>query len=74
MTETLSALTKVITFGPTILVLLEFQFSRLRADFGVYFMLEAYSDKLTFYLAEKNAGKLVRERRNQNSKSAKILR
>jgi len=33
---------KVITFRPTILVLLEFQFLRQRADFIVYIMLEAY--------------------------------
>jgi len=52
-------------------MLLEFQFLRLRANFGVYFMLEAYSK---FVLGRKNAGKFIREGRNQNSDSAKIFR
>jgi len=55
-----------------ILVLLKFQCQRLRAKFGVYFMLEAYID-LKFVLRGKNASKFIRERRNQNSKSAKIF-
>jgi len=35
-------------------VLLEFQFLRLRANFGVYFMLEADFDMLSLYLVLEN--------------------
>jgi len=52
--ETLSC--KVITFRP-VLVLIEYQFQRLRANIGVYFMLEA-NFMQSLYFVEKNAGKL----------------
>ena len=35
-------------------MLLEFQFLRLRANFGVYFMLEADFDMLSLYLVLEN--------------------
>jgi len=34
-------------------VLLKYQFLRLRANFGVYFVLDAYFDVLSLYLVEK---------------------
>jgi len=55
-------------------LLLKFQFLRFRADFGVCFTLEAYLRIVNLYLVAKKAGKFIRERRNQNSKSATISR
>ena len=42
-----------MTFRPKIVVLLGFQFLRLWANFGVYFMLKANVDMKSFYLVEK---------------------
>ena len=36
-------------------------------------MFEAYFDKWSLYMVEKNAEKIICERRNQNYKSAKII-
>jgi len=55
-------------------VFLQLQFLRLRANFGVYFMLEAYFDLQSLYLVEKNSGKFIYERRSQKYKSTKIFR
>jgi len=42
-----------MTFRPKILVFLEFQFLRSRANFGVYFMLEALFAMQSLFLVEK---------------------
>jgi len=46
---------KVITLRQKILVPLELQYLRLQAEFGKYFMLEAYFDVLSLYLVEKRS-------------------
>jgi len=49
----------VITSQPKILVLLQCRFLRPRANFGAYFMLDAYCfDMLIVHLVEEVMGKL----------------
>jgi len=55
-----------MTFWPKILVLLEFQFLCPRANFGVYFMLEAYFDLKFVFGRKKNVGKFIRELKNKS--------
>jgi len=62
---------KVISFRPKNLELLEFQFPRIRADSGVFFMLERYFG-MYFVLGRKKMLENL-EHRNQNSKSARIF-
>jgi len=64
---------KVITFKPKMFVLLKFQFYAYVLIL-VYFILEPYFDTLSLVLGIKIPEKSIRERRNQNSKSAKIFR